>query len=63
MADLRDHLLGGFSFDEADLRRQQETKERKTRYAARFQARTPNQIVLGDGRLVEADSPLSTQKF
>ena len=58
MEELLDRVLEGFSFSEAAQSRLQETEERRTSYPPRFKPRTPNQIVLGDGRLVEADTPL-----
>ena len=57
-SDFKDHLMEGFSFEDVEERRKQETADRKSRYPARIHPQTPNQIVLGDGRLVEADAPL-----
>ncbi len=58
MAELKNYLLDGFSFDEATEARLRETEDRKSKYPPRFTPKTPNQIVLGDGRLVEADASL-----
>ena len=55
--DLRTHLMDNFDFDEVDkLRATQETLREK--YPARVRPWTPNQILRGDGKLVEADQPL-----
>jgi choline-sulfatase len=58
LAPLRDALLKDFSFDEAEKVRSEQTADLKNRFPAKFQPETPNQIVLGDGRLVEADALL-----
>lgn len=58
MDTLRETILAGFDFDETEERRKAETEAWKAEYPARFVAQTPNQIVLGNGRLVEADAPL-----
>ena len=55
---LRDAVLNGFSFDDAEETREREAKPLRERYAAKVKPDTPNQILLGDGRLVEADAPL-----
>lgn len=47
-----------FDFDEVEALRQRQTAELAARYPARVTARTPNQILRGDGRLVEADQAL-----
>ena len=62
MVELRDRALEGFSFAEAEQTRHRETEERKSSHPPRFKPQTPNQIVLGDGRLVEADAPLYDPK-
>jgi choline-sulfatase len=55
---LRDAVLNGFSFDGAEETREREAKALRETYASRVRPVTPNQILLGDGRLVEADAPL-----
>lgn len=55
---LRDHLFDGFDFDASEEERRRQTADLKERFPARFKPTTPNQILLGDGRLVEADTPL-----
>jgi len=55
---LRLAVLESFDFDRAEAARRRETADLKQRFAARTSFHTPNQIRLGDGRLVEADSPL-----
>ena len=55
--DLRTHLMDNFDFNEVDkLRATHEALREK--YPTRVKPRTPNQILRGDGRLVEADQPL-----
>ena len=58
MARLRGHLLNGFSFALAAQTRREQSAQLKEQYPARVQPTTPNQIMRGDGRLVEADQPL-----
>jgi len=55
---LRAAVLEGFSFDDAERARDTENAALKAQYPAAFKPETPNQIVLGDGRLVETDTPL-----
>jgi choline-sulfatase len=55
---LRSAVLEGFDFDDAEALRKQQGPELAARYPLRKRPRTPNQILLGDGRLVEADSSL-----
>jgi len=55
---LREAVMSGFSFDEAEATRKEQESGLKQQYPAKFKPVTPNQIVLGDGRLVEADTPL-----
>lgn len=55
---LRTHLVGDFDFDAVEASRQQQTAELRARFPARTKASTPNQVLRGDGKLVEADSPL-----
>ena len=58
LADLRQVLLEGFDFDEVEARCQREVQSMRQRYGTRVTPRTPNQILRGDGVLVEADAPL-----
>lgn len=58
LASLRAEVLEGFSFDDAEKTRADQNSQLKDAHPARFSPTTPNQIVLGDGRLVEADTPL-----
>lgn len=58
LAPLREYILGDFSFDDTGRAKTEQTADLKNRFPARFKPVTPNQIVLGDGRLVEADTPL-----
>lgn len=55
LEELKDALFDNFDFDEAIQRRTQETAQFQQRYPGRVSPRTSNQILLGDGRLVEAD--------
>jgi choline-sulfatase len=55
---LKDTALADFSFDEAEERRLRDEAELPEQYRLPVKPSTPNQIVLGDGRLVEADAPL-----
>jgi choline-sulfatase len=58
LAPLRAAVQEGFSFDDAGRMREEQDDELKKKYPAKFKPVTPNQIQLGDGRLVEADTPL-----
>lgn len=55
---LRDHVLEGFDFDDIESLRERQTADLRSRFPSRVQPQTPNQILRGDGRLVEADAPL-----
>ena len=55
---LRDAVMAGFDFDEVEALRQKQTAELRAKYPARVKMHTPNQILRGDGKLVEADAPL-----
>ena len=57
-ARLRELALAGFSFDQAEADRKRDTATTKAANAAKPICRTPNQILLGDGRLVECDTVL-----
>jgi choline-sulfatase len=54
---LRASVLDGFDFDRAEVMRL-DSKRLAERFPARVRPRHPNQILRGDGLLVEADSPL-----
>jgi len=56
--DLRKLALDGFDFDESEVLRLRQTEDLHARFPARVQPQTPNQVLRGDGRLVEADTPL-----
>ncbi len=58
LENLRAHLLEGFDFDHAEETRKRDTTDLPQKYPKRVNPRTPNQILLGNGRLVEADAPL-----
>ena len=51
-------MLDGFDFDAVEERRQRESAALRDKYPARVQPQTSNQILRGDGILVEADQPL-----
>ena len=55
---LRTSVYDGFDFDQAIDCRQSETEHFQDLYPGRVSPRTSNQILLGDGRLVEADLTL-----
>lgn len=55
---LRDAAMDGFDFDEVEALRVRQTAELRAKYPARVKMHTPNQILRGDGKLVEADAPL-----
>jgi len=55
---LRQALLLDFDFGEVETRCQREVADLAQRYGARVTPQTPNQILRGDGVLVEADAPL-----
>ncbi len=58
LAALRAAVLADFSFDEAATRRKVQQAELEKQFPARVACRTPNQILRGDGALVEADGAL-----
>jgi choline-sulfatase len=58
LAPLKAAALESFSFDEAEQTMREQNPGLKAQFPAAFHPETPNQIVLGDGRLVEADTPL-----
>ncbi|MDE0961698.1 MAG: sulfatase-like hydrolase/transferase [Candidatus Latescibacteria bacterium] len=58
LADLKNAVLKGFSFAEAEVQRKEQVAELAERFPARVECRTPNQILRGDGKLVEADAAL-----
>ena len=58
LEDLRNAALGGFGFDEAEASLKKERQVFMQQFSGRVKPRTANQILLGDGRLVEADLPL-----
>lgn len=58
LAQLKDAVLAGFSFDEAEALRKRQVAELREQYPARVECRTPNQILRRDGKLVEADGAL-----
>ncbi len=55
---LRAELFRGFAFDEAIASMQQQNEAYRTQYPRRVEPRTSNQILRGDGLLVEADQML-----
>ncbi|HCK10463.1 MAG: hypothetical protein CME21_04495 [Gemmatimonadetes bacterium] len=55
---LREAVLEGFDFGDASREIQETNRSLRDAYPASFTPTTPNQILLGDGRLVEADSPI-----
>jgi choline-sulfatase len=55
---LRKAVIEGFDFDAVAARRAKDKEELPRLYGAKKKPKTPNQIRLGDGRLVEADAPL-----
>lgn len=58
LARLKDAALENFSFDEVEARRKNQVAQLATQFPARVNCRTPNQILRGDGKLVEADGAL-----
>ncbi len=58
LGQLRAAVLEGFSFDRVEETRKRQVAELKEKYPAQVQCRTPNQILRGDGKLVEADGAL-----
>jgi choline-sulfatase len=55
---LREAVLDGFDFGDVEELRKRQTADLKTRFPGRVEMRTPNQIWLGTGQLVDADDPL-----
>jgi choline-sulfatase len=55
---LREAVQDGFDFDDVETTRDKQQKELRAKYPAKVKMRTPNQILRGDGKLVEADTPL-----
>ena len=55
---LRETTLAGFSFGQTEQVRIEQTARLKREFPARVSCQTPNQILRGDGLLVEADAPL-----
>lgn len=55
---LRAAAMEDFSFDAAEARCEREVTDLQERFSARVTPRTPNQILRGDGVLVEADAAL-----
>ena len=47
-----------FDFEKVEVIRHQDSQLLAKQYRKRVNPKTPNQILLRDGRLVEADSPL-----
>jgi hypothetical protein len=58
LTQLKSDVLSDFDFDSAESDRKRQTAELNRKYPKRVEPRTPNQIVLGDGRMVEADTPI-----
>ncbi len=58
LVPLREAVLEGFSFDNVETTRMEQTAKLKEQFPVAFTPVTPNQVVLGDGRLVEADTLL-----
>ena len=59
---LREAVLDGFDFAEVEALREKQTAELRAKYPARVKMQTPNQILRGDGKLVEVDTPLYASK-
>ena len=58
LTQLKTAVLKDFNFDKVEEIRRQDNQLLKQQYRKRVNPKTPNQILLRDGRLVEADSPL-----
>jgi hypothetical protein len=58
LSKLRPAALKNFSFDTAEEMRKRQVAQLQEKYPAQVQCRTPNQILRGDGKLVEADGAL-----
>ncbi|MFT5088896.1 MAG: choline-sulfatase [Candidatus Latescibacterota bacterium] len=63
LEDLRAVALYNFSFEAAEETRKMQEAGLKEKYPARVQCQTPNQILRGDGKLVEADGALYDPKI
>ena len=55
---LRDAAMDGFDFDTVEETLKSERQDFMRRFPAQVKPRTANQVLLGDGRLVDADMPL-----
>ncbi|MCZ6636441.1 MAG: sulfatase-like hydrolase/transferase [bacterium] len=55
---LKAAVSDGFDFDEVQAVRERDQAILRKKYPKRVDPKTPNQILLGDGRMVEADAPL-----
>lgn len=55
---LRKLTVDGFDFDAVETLRQRQIADLESRFSARVTPETPNQVLRGDGQLVEADTPL-----
>lgn len=62
LGELRRGALENFSFDAAEETRKKQVTELREKFPARVQCLTPNQILRGDGKLVEADGALYEPK-
>jgi choline-sulfatase len=62
LGELRRSALENFSFDAAEETRKTQVADLKEKFPARVQCQTPNQILRGDGKLVEADGALYEPK-
>lgn len=58
LADLRSKAMNGFDFEEVDERMKREQGEMRERFPMRIEGRTPNQLLMPDGRLIEGDTAL-----
>jgi choline-sulfatase len=58
LAALRAKALDGFDFEAVAERMQAEREEMRRRFPMRIEGRTPNQLLMPDGRLVEGDAAL-----
>jgi choline-sulfatase len=58
LAGLRAETLAGFDFEEVAERMQTERENLRRRFPMRMAGRTPNQLLMPDGRLLEGDAAL-----
>ena len=58
LAELRAEAMAGFDFEQTVQRMEREREALLKQFPMRIQARTPNQLLLPDGRLVEGDAAL-----